>query len=141
MTSESVEAVENSPDSANSSPRPSGFDAGDGAFAVVGDPDRVSPTATAPGSEPTSIGSPLRSPLSISIRLTASSPALATQTVLVPASIPPGRPPTSIGSPRTAPIEGSTLVTVSPRLLATQTRPWATVTPAGPRPTAIGRAG
>ena len=50
----------------------------------------VSPTATAPGSEPTSIGAPLRSPLSRSIRVTASSAALATQTVLLPASIPPG---------------------------------------------------
>ena len=50
----------------------------------------LSPTATAPGSGPTSIGAPLRSPLSRSIRVTASSAALATQTVLVPASIPPG---------------------------------------------------
>ena len=74
----------------------------------------------------------------MSIRLTVSSAALATQTRLGPASIPPGPPPTAIGSPRIARIEGSTRVTVSERLFATQTRPPPTVTPAGPRPALIG---
>ena len=97
------------------------------------------PTATAPGSGPTSIASPRSLPLSMSMRLTVLSAELATQTESVPASMPPGRSPTEIGSPTRVRVAGSTRVTWSERLSATQTRPPPTVTPAGPRPTGIGR--
>ena len=117
------------------------LDAGDGAVAVVGYPDGLSPTATAPGWRPTEIGSPAVSPLSMSMRLTLSSPRWRPRRRWCRhRSRPAGRRP-AIGSPSSARVTGSTRVTLSERLLATQTMPPPTVTPAGPRPTGIGGAG
>src|SRR5689334_16458781 len=98
------------------------------------------PIATAPGSGPTSIGSPAASPEPRSILLTVPSAALATQTALVPASIPPGLLPTCTWA-RTSRREGSISVTVPRGGLVTQTAPPATVMPAGRGPARIASPG